>query len=113
MKLSYVFVLSVLATGITLGFLGGFWGRFWIWTAIIVAFVMMGLMYRLGTHDFNLLRRAVGLAYSENRKKHQPLAVVDAEALDKLLDSPRSTQLSVIGVAGLLIIAWLMFFKPF
>ncbi len=111
--ISYVFVLLVLATGVTLGFLGGYWGQLWIWTAIVVAFVMIGLMFRLGTARFNSLRKAVGLAYNEGRKKQPPLPVADAASLEKLLSSTRPMELSAIGAGGLLLIAWLMVFKPF
>ena len=41
-KVSYGFIILVLASGVTLGLLGGYWGSLWIWTAIVVAFVMMG-----------------------------------------------------------------------
>jgi len=111
--ISYVFILLVLATGVTLGFLGGFWTQLWIWTAIVVAFVMMALMYRLGTARFNSVRKAVGLAYYQGRKKQPPSQVADAAALGELLSSTRPVELSAVGVAGLLIIAWLMVFKPF
>ncbi|MBI3860188.1 MAG: hypothetical protein HY296_08190 [Thaumarchaeota archaeon] len=111
--LSYVFILLVLATGVTLGFLGGFWGRYWIWTAIVVAFIMMGLMYSLGTARFNLLRKAAGLEYYENRKKQQPGQVADASELDRLVTNVRPYEISAVGVVGILVIAWLMVFKPF
>jgi len=111
--LSYVFLILVLATGITLGFLGGFWYQLWIWTAILVAFVMGAVMYRLGTALFNSLRKAVGLPYREKRKKQPPSSVIDPAGLEKLLSSVRPVELALVGVVGLLIITWLMVFRPF
>jgi hypothetical protein len=32
--ISYSFIILVLVSGITLGFLGGFWGSLWIWSAM-------------------------------------------------------------------------------
>jgi hypothetical protein len=109
---SYVFVILVLATGVTLGFLGGWWGQYWIWTAILTAFVMTGLMYKLGTEHMNKLRKAVGLPYYENRKKQAP-SPVSNEEIEQLASSSRPALLSAIGTGGLLIILWLMFLKPF
>jgi hypothetical protein len=111
--ISYVFVLLVLATGITLGFLGGFWGQLWIWIAILVAFAMIAVMFRFGTAHFNSLRKAVGLSYNEGMKQMPPLPDIDPTELDKLLSSTRPVELSVVGVVGLLVIAWLMVFRPF
>ena len=113
--LSYIFILFVLATGITLGFLGGYWGQLWIWTAIGVAFVTMGLMYKYGTEPFTDLRRALGLPTGQVRKKQvqtQPTPA-DPQEVAKLASSARPMELSVVGAGGLLIIAWLMVLKPF
>jgi hypothetical protein len=110
--ISYIFVFLVLGTGVTLGFLGGYWGRLWIWTAIVVAFIMIGLMYRFGTAHFNLVRKAAGLPYYKGRKR-QPPSQPNPSEIEKLLSSSHPFELSAVGVVGLLVIAWLMVFKPF
>jgi len=110
--ISYIFIFLVLGTGVTLSFLGGYWGRLWIWTAIVVAFVMIGLMYRFGTAHFNLIREAAGLPYYKGRRR-QPPSSPDASQIEKLLASGHPFELSAVGVLGLLAIAWLMVFKPF
>lgn len=112
-QVSYAFVVLVLITGSSLAFLGGWWGQLWIWTAIGVAFVMMGLMYQLGTAYMNGLRKAAGLPFFEKRKKQEPLPPATAEELGRLVGSSRPIELSAIGIVGLLAIAYLMLFKPF
>ena len=110
---TYIFILLILASGITAGFLGNWWGQLWIWTAIGVGFTMMVSMYYFGTQYFNKIRKAAGLPYVEKRKKQPPLPAATPGELNTLLSSGDTTVLVLVGVLGLVVIVWLMVFKPF
>ncbi len=109
----YVGVLVLLITGIIAGFMSNAWGRGWIWASIVflvVIFVAMGVM---GSTYYGKVRAAVGLQ-PYKRTDQVPLGNVAGEAeLVALLNSNRPWILTAIGLGGLLIILWLMMFKPF
>jgi hypothetical protein len=111
--LMYISLLLLLITGIVAGFMGDFWGRGWIWTAIILLIVVFVAMGGLGSAYFTKVREAVGVQkYSLSTK--QPLGNVASLAeLETLLTSSRPLVVTAIGVIGLIVILWLMIFKPF
>jgi hypothetical protein len=74
---------------------------------------MTGLMFRFGTAHSNALRKAVGVAYYQGRKKEPPAPIADSAELEKLISSTHPIELSAIGIVGLLVISWLMVFEPF
>ena len=113
LPLTYGFIGMVIVTGLTNVFLGNWWGQLWPWTALGVGFVMSVLMYYLGTQYFNNVRKAVGLPYLEKRKRYPRRDPAPLEELEKQLGSSRAVLLASVGVVGLLVIVWLMVFKPF
>lgn len=104
----------LLVTGIVAGFMGHWWGKVWIWASLGLLVVMWGLMGWLGTMYYDRVRKAVGLHPTQGgRKNEPPPSEATPEALDALLTSWRPVLLAAIGVGGLLVILWLMMFKPF
>jgi hypothetical protein len=111
----YVAFLFLLLAGILAGIVGGWWtnGRLWLWAALIVLVIVVGLMYGLMTTHYVKLRTALGIASPSDQKKGvTPEPASDAE-LEALLTSSRPTIGAVLGIAGLLVIIWLMVVKPF
>ena len=121
LDLAKAFSLSVtvtssllLITGIIAGFMGGWWGRGWIWTALALFIAISFAMSFMGRLYFDRVRRAIGVATSEDEKKK----AIEPEALppDQLvavLNSGQPMALTVAGLGGLAVILWLMMFKPF
>jgi plastocyanin len=101
----YYSLVVLLAGGIVAGFLGHWWGRAWIWAAIGVLVLTTLAMYRMASPYY----RRVGFVA---RAKAEGGTSVTDEQLDEIMRSPRSTAVIVIGVAGLLVILYLMLFKP-
>jgi hypothetical protein len=60
-----------------------------------------------------LVLLAAGLQYMESFKPHPPLEPASAAELDALLAHGQPVPLTVIGFGGLILILWLMMFKPF
>lgn len=102
----YLSIVVLLAGGIIAGFSGHWWGRGWIWTALIILILITGAMYPLGTKFHKKISDGLG-----TRPSGAPVA--SDEELADLASSARPYLIAVIGFGGLLIILWLMVFKPF
>lgn len=96
---------ALLVGGIAAGFTGQFWGQGWIWAAIVVLVVVMVAMYAMGTTWAARLRTISG-AMAEGTD------AVSQEQFEGILRSRRPYTLAGIGFVGLLLILWLMIFKP-
>jgi hypothetical protein len=106
-----------LVAGIVAGFTGragaGWWttGTYWIWASLVLAIVIIGLMTPMGRIYLNRIRTAVGVDTKTGTVA--PGFQVDPAALEVAVRSGQPTVLAAIGVGGLLILLWLMMFKPF
>ena len=112
-SLMYGSILVLLAGGITAGFMGSYWGRGWIWAAIATLVIIMAVMGRFGTVYYSELHKAVGLPYTERMKPQPAVEPVGPEELSALLAQGKPALLTGVGLGGLVIILWLMMFKPF
>lgn len=95
----------LLVGGIAAGFTGRFWGQGWIWAAIVVLVLVMAAMYAMGT-TWAARLRTISAAMAEGT------TAVSHEQFDELLRSRRPYTIAGIGFVGLLVILWLMIFKP-
>jgi plastocyanin/uncharacterized membrane protein len=95
----------LLLGGILAGFTGHFWGQGWIWAAIVVLVAVIAAMYAMGTTWAARLRTISGAMAGGTE-------AVSEEQLVGILRSKRPYTISAIGFAGLLLILWLMIFKP-
>jgi cytochrome c-type biogenesis protein CcmH/NrfG len=112
LSMVYVGLLVLLVAGIAAGIMGGHFGRLWIWVALGVLIAVIVAMYALATGYYRQVRVALGMpAYGS--QEPPPATPLSDEELDALLTSQRPAALALIGAGGLLIIIWLMVFKPF
>ncbi len=105
----YISILVLLISGIIAGFMVNAWGKGWIWTAIILLVVIFAAMGAMGSRIYGEARKAAGLPYRGGAA--EPPA--SPEELDKILSRGQPMLLSIVGFGGILIILWLMMFKPF
>jgi hypothetical protein len=111
--LVYGSLVVLLIAGIAAGIMGGHFGRLWIWAAIVVLLVTLVLMYALASRYYGRVREAVGIrSYMTPKDAPDPIPV-PPEQLAALLDSRRPDLIGLVGIGALLILLWLMFFKPF
>jgi formate hydrogenlyase subunit 3/multisubunit Na+/H+ antiporter MnhD subunit len=99
-------LLVLVGAGVVAGFIGKWWGQGWIWTAIgvlVAISVAMSVLARPYYKKVRLVTEALASG-SEAVTEDQFVAV---------LRSPLPLVIAVIGYAGLLVIVWLMMFKPF
>jgi 4-hydroxybenzoate polyprenyltransferase len=93
--LRWIFFGLVILSGVALGFLGSWWSNSWIWAALVI-FVLIGLVMNLyGGRTIDRI--------ADTRD--------DAE-MERLLARFRPWILGVTGAGGLLVILFLMLFKP-
>jgi hypothetical protein len=105
-------ILLLLVTGIAGGFVGGYWGHLWIWLAIGVLVFLFAFMSVRGVRHHDALRHALGMAGFYDHKG-AVIPDADPDALARELDSPRALELAAVGGIGLVVILYLMVFKPF
>jgi uncharacterized membrane protein len=102
----YASIAVLLAGGILAGFIGNWWRMLWIWLSLGLFLSIMAAMFPLARSYFRRVAHAV-----ETRPSGAPMA--SDEELDEMLRSSRPLVIAVIGYGGLLVILWLMMFKPF
>jgi hypothetical protein len=103
----------ILVSGIAGGFMLNWWAQGWIWAALALFIVMIAAMSIYTAPYYGNLRKAAGLPYTEGRKVAEPQPPVSDEEMARLLASPRPIYTALIGWGGLVVILWLMMFKPF
>jgi hypothetical protein len=101
----YVSLLVLLAGGIVAGFLGHWWSQGWIWAGIGVLVVTMLAMYAMARPYY---RRVSFVA----RAMAGGSGAVTQEQFDAILTSSRPRAVAAIGFLGLLLILYVMVFKP-
>ena len=105
-------VAFLLLTGIAAGFAGDYWGQRWIWVSLAILILLWGYMSFRGTMYHDAVRHAVGSLGVYDHKATEP-PPADPAALAALQASPRALELATVGGIGLVVILWLMVFKPF
>lgn len=112
--------LALIVTGILAGIAGGWWfnGQWWLWLSIGLLVVIVGAMTPLVAIPLGEVRRALGIQMANQRAAGaspdpMPPDPVDDETLDRLLRNPKPRLGAAIGIVGIVLITWLMEFKPF
>jgi hypothetical protein len=109
-----VTALLLFLTGLVAGFMGGLWGRGWIWASLALFVAISVVMSALGRPYLERVRRAIGVASLEDRRKKQAAPEpLPPAALATVLASGRPRLMAVVGLGGLIVITWLMMVKPF
>lgn len=101
-------------SGILAGFSGNHWtsGRWWLWVSLGVVIVVGALMTPLGRIYVNRVRTALGID-PDGKTPPGALSDVDPVAVEQAIASGRPMLLAAIGVGGVVVLSWLMMFKPF
>jgi hypothetical protein len=109
----YLSLLVLLIAGIVSGLMGRWWGFGWIWVSLGLLIIIAVLMYVTSTPSFNKIRKAVGMPYFEGGKPQPAQQAASEEEIKKVLESWNPWMSISIGLGGLIVILWLMMFKPF
>ena len=98
----YVSLLVLLVAGVVRGFQLHAWSQGWIWAALGLLIAMLVAAFPLAVPYYIRVRKAVAEG-----------ADTPPDQLDALLRSSRPLVILWVETAGLLVILWLMVFKPF
>jgi hypothetical protein len=93
--LRWSFFGLTIVSGVVLGFMGSFWGAAWIWAALVI-FVAIGVI--MNRYGGGMIDRI-----SDTR---------DDSEMERLLSRFRPEILAWTGAGGLLVVLYLMLFKP-
>jgi len=94
----YPALLVIVVTGVWMGFVGSWWRTGWIWTGIGTLVVVIVVM------------SAMSMPYHKARDAANAKPPTE---LEPALKRARPLELAVVGTIGLLILFFLMVFKPF
>lgn len=109
----YLALLTLLLTGVVAGFIGRWWRAGWMWLSLLLLIAITILMSRWGGNIYGQARKVAGLPYFERGKPQPALAPGSPEEVEAALARANPRLLAVIGYGGILVILWLMMFKPF
>jgi hypothetical protein len=109
----YISLIILLLSGIVTGFMGKWWGQGWIWVSLGLLIGILVYMGFAGTGFYGQVRKAVGSPFMQGSKILPGIEPASPEEIDALLNRARPIQLAAVGFGALLVIAWLMMFKPF
>ena len=109
----WVALLLLLGSGIAAGFTGHWWEEGWIWAALaILVGVTVGMAWSSRAH-YHRLRKVLGMPYFEGNKDRPALPPASEEEISAVQATLRPGLLAAVGFGGIVLIAWLMMFKPF
>jgi len=108
-----VALLVLLGTGIASGFTGRWWGEGWIWTSLAILIGTTAVMGWSSRAHYHRLRRVLGLPYFDGRTEQPALPPASEEEIYAVQATLRPGLVAAAGFGGIVLIAWLMMFKPF
>jgi hypothetical protein len=111
--LATIGLLALLVAGIVDGIVAGYFGRLWIWIALVGLIAIGGWMTPMAAIHFNGIRVALGQRPRRAKPGDPDPVPRPIEEVVALASSNRPQQLAIVGGGGLLVILWLMTFKPF
>lgn len=99
--------------GILAGFSGNYWttGRYWIWASLAIALFTIIAMTPLGRVYFNRVRGAVGIDHKTGAI--DPTLTADPAKIEAAIASGRPAVLAMLGIGTVVVLSYLMYFKPF
>lgn len=101
----YMSLLALIVFGVVAGFAGSWWGFWWIWISIALLVLTIVEMSAVARPYYESLKEAIQLRPSGVPRRSD-------EELDLMLRSRLAMFNAAWGLAALVVIAWLMIWKP-
>lgn len=108
-----ILLLLTVVLGIAAAIMGGHFAKFWPWVAIVVLVIAFGSMTPLAAIPLNKLRAVLAVAKPGDISGRPVGAAGTDEELAVAIAAIRPEIPAAIGVASIVILAWLMRAKPF
>ena len=106
-------LLVAIVLGIVAAIVGGQFSRFWPWASIVVLVIVIGSMTPLAAAPMSRVRHALGLAVPGDRVGQTAGDAGTDDELTAALAAINPALPAAIGIAGIVILVWLMRAKPF
>jgi len=106
-------VLTVLMgiPGLIAAFITPWWKQGWPWASLVIFAIISYVMFKYGGGYYGIIE---GAAARLIEAKKTNTNVADAfKEYDDARNAPHAMVVSIVGIAGLAIILWMMRFKPF
>jgi cytochrome bd-type quinol oxidase subunit 2 len=104
-KPMYVSMAVLVIAGFVAGIQGHWLDDWWIWIAVVILLITTGLMTAIAAPYFRRVTEACGVRPSGVPRTSD-------EELTALLHGPATALITAIGTVGILVILYLMIFKP-
>lgn len=102
----YVSLGWLIVFGVVAGIKGGWWNDGWFWISVAILVLVAGEMSAVARPYYQRVKEAVEIRPSGVPRKSD-------EELEEILRARVGMVNAAIGAAALVVIAWLMIFKPF
>lgn len=102
----YVSLGWLIIFGVVAGIKGGWWNDGWFWISVAILVLVVGEMSAVARPYYQRVKEAVEIRPSGVPRKSD-------EELEEILRSRVGMVNMAVGAAALVVIAWLMIFKPF
>jgi uncharacterized membrane protein len=102
----YVSLGWLIVFGVVAGIKGGWWNDGWFWISVAILVLVAGEMSAVARPYYQRVKEAVEIRPSGVPRKSD-------EELEEILRARVGMVNTAIGAAALVVIAWLMIFKPF
>jgi MFS family permease len=99
--------------GIVAAAMAGYFGRLWPWVSIVVVVIVFIAMTPMAARPMNGVRKALGQAVPGDKKDDPPRQPGTAEEVARAQARLNPGLVASIGLTGIVILVWLMEFKPF
>jgi predicted PurR-regulated permease PerM len=106
-------LIVLLLSGIAGGFMLNWWHMGWIWVSLALLVFITVVMFRGMSPYFNKLRKAVGSPYREGGKIQSAQEPASVTEIEVLLTTGNMVVMTGIGIGIMVVIVYLMMFKPF
>lgn len=103
--------LAMSAFGVLAAILPGWWSKGWVWLSTIIFLVISWVMSKYGAGYYGIIFNAANRLI-EAKKTNVDLPAAQKE-FDDARNAPHARIVSTVGILGLVLILWLMRFKPF
>jgi len=105
--------LAMGLTGLILPFIMKLWNRGWIWASIILMVAVFFRMVLMTETRYKLLRKLIGLPYMQGAKEFPAETPSSQQEVEAQLKKMPVVELMIVGYVILMVVLWLMVFKPF
>jgi hypothetical protein len=111
----YLALGVILLTGVIVGFTRGWWtsGQLWLWASIVILLGVMVGMYVIASKWTTSVRELLGGVLQREGSLPMPEQPPSDAQIEAVLARGRPGLIAAIGGGGLVVITFLMMFKPF